>query len=126
MLDTGVMVDVVRGYRPAVQWLASLRSIPGLPGYVVMELMDACRDRAELAAVKRHLAPFPLYWPTEADSTRALETFARGKMTCGTGILDALIGECAVGLGATFCTFDVRHFKAISNLTTEQPYSRQP
>lgn len=35
-----------------------------------------------------------------------------------------LVGACAVGRAATLCTFDVKHYRVISGLTTEQPYSR--
>ena len=31
LLDTDVMVDVLRGYQPAVAWLESLDEAPALP-----------------------------------------------------------------------------------------------
>jgi predicted nucleic acid-binding protein len=40
------------------------------------------------------------------------------------GLLDALIGACAVGRAATLCTFNVKHYRVIAGLTTEQPYPR--
>jgi predicted nucleic acid-binding protein len=48
----------------------------------------------------------------------------RAHLTHRMGILDLVIGECAVGLNATLCTFNLRPFRAISALTTEQPYPR--
>ena len=31
---------------------------------------------------------------------------------------------CAVGRAATLCTFNVKHYRIIAGLTTEQPYTR--
>ena len=125
LLDTDIMVDLQRGRRPALEWLASLDEAPGLPGFVVMELMEGCRNKQEMSRLSKRLGPFCIYWPTAADCNRALTTFARARLSHGTGILDAVIGECAVGLGAALCTFNERHFSAVPKLKTEQPYERQ-
>jgi predicted nucleic acid-binding protein len=48
LLDTDVMVDILRNHRPAVAWLAGLGSTPvPLPGIVAMELIQGCRNLAE-------------------------------------------------------------------------------
>jgi predicted nucleic acid-binding protein len=40
------------------------------------------------------------------------------------GLLDALIAATAIGLGASLCTFNAKHFQMISGLTIEQPNVR--
>src|SRR5712692_8605019 len=124
LLDSDVAIDVFRGHAPAIAWLTALPDPPGLPGPVVMELVEGCRNRREVQALMRRLTPFQVYWLSDADQMRALATFARAHLPHGLGLLDALIGEAAVGLSATLCTFNVRHFRAIPGLTTEQPYTR--
>jgi len=48
LLDTDVMVDVLRRHTPATVWLASLGAeAVGIPGLVAMELVQGCRDRQE-------------------------------------------------------------------------------
>ena len=48
LLDTDVMIDLLRQYPPAVAWLDSLGSEEIiLPGFVAMELIQGCRDKAE-------------------------------------------------------------------------------
>jgi len=43
LLDTDVMIDVLRGYDPAVTWLQRLQYQEiGLPGLVAMELLQGC------------------------------------------------------------------------------------
>lgn len=96
----------------------------GLPGLVVMELIAGRKNLREVRLMQRLVRPFPVYWPTEQDSRRALDAFARSHLQHNLGIVDALIGECAVGLGVPLLTFNVRHFRAVPNLLTEQPYGR--
>jgi len=98
LLDTDIIVDVQRAYEPALAWLESLEEAPGLPGFVVMELMEGCRDKQEINTLRKQLEPFSVYWPGDADSNRALVTFSHGHLSHSLGVLDALIGECAVGL----------------------------
>lgn len=89
-----------------------------------MELVEGCRDRQEVQALLREIAPFRTYWPSEVDQERALATFARAHLSHGLGLLDALIGETATGVSAVLCTFNIRHFQAVPGLLTEQPYHR--
>jgi predicted nucleic acid-binding protein len=74
--------------------------------------------------LQRHLRQYRVYWPTESDLNRALATFSKGWLSHHIDFVDVLIGECAVGLGIPLCTFNVRHFRAIPGLVTEQPYQR--
>jgi predicted nucleic acid-binding protein len=124
LLDTDVCVDVFREYGPAVEWFESLAEEPVVPGFVVLELLEGCRNAREMRQVRRKIDGFIIVWPSTADLQRTLDTFAHGYLRDNLGLVDVLIAECAVGLGATLCTFNVRHFRAVPNLVTEQPYRR--
>jgi len=124
LLDTDIMIDIMRNYKPAIEWLISLDEAPGLPGYVVMELMSGCDNKKEMNFILKQVEQFRIFWSDEADSNRALAAFEKGHLAYNMGILDALIGECAKGLNATLCSFNVRHFKSIINLKIEQPYDK--
>ena len=124
LLDTDVMVDVLRGRKPAIDWLESLQEVPGLPGLVVMELLDGCQNREEMGRVRKYLQAFQVYWADDDDSNRAMAVFTQARLTHHSGILDVLIAECAIGLGASLCTFNTRHFQAVPELTIERPYDR--
>lgn len=119
------MIDLLRQYPPATQWFSSLRGeIVGLPGFVQFELMAGCENSWAMQQLRKRLRLFPVYWPTQRDYNRAVATFARGYLSHNLGIFDALIGHSALGLNAVLCTFNVRHYRAIEGLTTEQPYER--
>jgi predicted nucleic acid-binding protein len=124
ILDTDVLIDVQRGHPPALAWLASLGDIPAVPGFVVMELVQDARNAGEVQQALKLVAPLPIVWPTEADCTRALSDFTVYHLSHGLGLLDALIAACAVGLSATLCTFNVKHYQAVPGLVTAQPYTR--
>ena len=49
LLDTDVMIDLLREYPPAVEWFNALAEdeVIILPGYVVMELLQGCRNKRE-------------------------------------------------------------------------------
>ena len=96
----------------------------GLPGFTVMEFLQGARNKAELARFRKLLAPFVVYWPTAEDCARAVETCARTCLTHDLSVPDIMIAECAIGLDATLCTFNVKHFRAIPGLVTERPYLR--
>src|SRR5438045_258933 len=124
LLDADVCVDLARGYLPALHWFASLTERPALPGLVVMELLAGCPNGREMQVAHRFTRRFKLYWPTEQDCERAIDTYAKTKLSHGLSVNDALIAECAIGLGATLLTFNVKHFKAVGGLSHQQPYRK--
>jgi len=125
LLDTDVMVDVLRRYPPALAWLDSLGAeTVGIPGLVAMELLQGCRNRAEQQRVENVLRPYRLYWPDQADCTRAFDDYAASHLSHNLGILDALIAETAIGQGAPLATFNAKHYGVVRALQTTQPYMR--
>lgn len=77
LLDTDVMIDLLRQYPPAVRWFDTLDEEEELllPGYVVMALIQGCRDKAEQEMLQRELATYGVVWPTPTDCN-AGQTFS--------------------------------------------------
>ena len=124
LVDTDVIIDIQRGHAPAVNWFAILDTLPALPGFVVMELIQDAHNLQQVRQVLRLVAPLPIVWPTEADSNRALSDFANYHLSHSLGLIDALIAACAIGLSATLYTFNAKHYRVVPNLQIEQPYER--
>ena len=125
LLDTDVMVDILRGFAPAIDWLRSSGTQEiGLPGLVVMELLQGCQNNREQRLLERKLRTFILYWPNQTDCMRALEDFSQFHLSRKLGMLDSLIAETALGVGAELATFKTKHYRALSALKTIQPYQR--
>ena len=113
LLDTDILIDLMRENQKAIEWFESLDEAPGLVGFVSMELMQGCKDKVEMNHLIDNLTPFVVYWPSETACGRALHAYAHSHLSHGVGILDSLIGECAAERNAVLCTFNQRHFKAI-------------
>ena len=99
LLDTDVMIDLLRQYPPAVAWLESLGDDEVvLPGYVVMELIQGCNSRAEQEKLEKELNSFGTTWPSPEVCDEAVSVFSRYYLSHGLGIIDALIGQLAIPL----------------------------
>jgi predicted nucleic acid-binding protein len=125
LVDTDVMVDIMRRHPPSVAWLDSLGTeVVGIPGLVAMELLQGCRNREEQQQLEGFLRPYQRYWPDQLDCARAFEDFSAYYLSHGLGILDALIAETALGLGVPLASFNTKHYGVLSTLRTIQPYTR--
>jgi predicted nucleic acid-binding protein len=125
LVDTDVMIDVLRRHEPALAWLRSLgEQALGISGLVAMELMQGCRNRNEQRRVATLLRPYVLYWPNEVACKQAYDDFASYYLSHGLGILDALIAATAVSSNAVLATFNDKHYRVVSGLRTVQPYGR--
>jgi len=61
-LDTDIMIDVLRGFDPAVIWLKGMQDQEiGLPGLVAMELIQGCQHVREQKQLEKYLSRFPLF-----------------------------------------------------------------
>lgn len=124
LLDTDILIDVQRGHAPALAWFAALTEMPSVPGFVVMELIQDAQSARQIRQALKLVAPLTIIWPTESDCNRALSDFAAYHLSHGLGLLDSLIAACALGLSATLCTFNVKHYRVIPGLLLEQPDTR--
>ena len=128
LLDTDVMIDLIRSYPPAVAWLDEIWARGekvSLPGFVVMELVQGCRNAEEIRRVEKDVRNYITNWPSRATCKRALAVYIRYHLSHGLGMIDSLIGQIAVDQRLPFCTFNKKHFEAIFNITTIQPYKRR-
>lgn len=126
LIDTDIMIDILRGYPPAVQWLQSLGDEAiALPGFVVMELIQGCQTKIELTNIRKRLAPFQVHWPEADDCNQAVELFTQYHLSHQMGIIDVLIGQSAVSINGSLYTFNKKHYAPIPGLKTVQPYRKE-
>ena len=124
LLDSDVLIDVLRGYPPALEWFASLEEIPAIPGFVVRELIQDATSKERVNRALRLVEPMPVVWPRPADCQWALTVFRTFHLSHGLGLLDSLIAACTIGHQASLLTFNSKHFRALPELDIEAPYSR--
>jgi predicted nucleic acid-binding protein len=124
LLDTDILIDIQRGYPPAINWFSDLDELPSVPGLVVMELIQNAQNKQKVQEVLKLVAPLPIVWMTETDCAQALSNFMSYHLSNHLGLIDSLIAACAVGQNATLCTFNVKHYRVVPNLVISQPYTR--
>jgi tRNA(fMet)-specific endonuclease VapC len=125
LLDTDVMIDILRGYPPALAWLRSLDDdVIALPGFVLMELIQGCQSKKEQQALSAELDAYKILWPTHSDCNEAVKLLTRYRLSHHIGIIDVLIGQLALSFDLPLHTFNKKHYEPIPRLTTVQPYTK--
>ena len=125
LVDTDVMIDLLRQYPPALVWLDSIDEEEIiLPGFVVMELIQGSRNREQQGKMEEVLKDYSVVWPSSGMCDQALSTFASYYLSHSLGIIDALIGQIAVALELPLYTFNQKHYEAVPRLRTVQPYEK--
>jgi predicted nucleic acid-binding protein len=123
LLDTDIMVDLLRKFPPAIVWLENLDDEELiLPGFVVMELIQGCRSKQELTLLEDQIREMRVVWPTQDACDQALVVYAESRFSHGIGLLDALIGQLAVSLNLPLHTFNQKHYAGIPGLKVLAPY----
>lgn len=126
LLDSDVLIDLLRQYPPAVEWFETLDEDEELAvaGYVVMELIQGCRNKIEQEQVQRALAAYGTVWLSPSECDQALDVFAAYRLSHNAGLLDVLIGQIAVAMGVPLHTFNQKHYSFIPGIQTIQPYAK--
>lgn len=126
LLDSDVMIDILREHVPAIKWFDALDDDEELllPGYVVMELIQGCRNKNEQEILKNRLGRYASVWPTPGWCDRALGIFTDYHLSHNAGLIDVLIGQTAIMLNMPLHTFNHKHYAFIPGLKIIQPYKK--
>lgn len=124
LLDTDVMVDILREYPPAIAWYDALEELPTTSCFTVMELLGGSKNKSEFARIQQWLLDFPILYPIMTDLEFASFQLTPYCLSHGVGLLDLLIASVAVGHDLTLATFNMKHFRSIPNLQIIQPYRK--
>jgi tRNA(fMet)-specific endonuclease VapC len=125
VLDTDVLIEILRGDSRAGEWLASVESLViGIPVIVWMEILVGARDKQEQRGFIEQLAGYTILHLESGDSERARQWFEQFHLSHGVSILDCLIAAIAIRLSKPFYTFNLKHFQVIPGLEVQAPYER--
>lgn len=116
LLDTDIVIDLVRNHPPAWSWFLTLKEYPVLSGFTWMEVIRGCKDKAEYRRVWAVLNPFPISWAKEAECHRALHHILPLHFSCGIGLIDSLLASMALEREVPLITFNAKHFRNVPSL----------
>lgn len=121
LVDTGILVDFLRGLPAAVDFVQTHASRVVLSSIVIAELYSGARDDelAELDDLPRLFAVKPLTAPIARVGGLLRARYGRSHGLC---LADALIAATAQQYGLTIQTLNVMHFPMFPGL--EPPYRK--
>jgi hypothetical protein len=120
VLDTTVLIDVLRGHADALAYMRSLDELPACSEITRVEVMRGirARERDRTEALMRAISWVPLDEQIARRAGRLGRDFRRSHRLA---VADLVIGATAQELGAQLATSNVRHFPMFPGLTA--PYA---
>ena len=122
LLDTSIIVDLIRGFPDAYQWLQSIDVELGVTRYVWLEVIQGAPNKQKQTAVIKILSDFALVSTTEADTAWAVEALTRTNLAHNVDALDCLIAAPAHRLQIPLYTRNMKHFGPLLGKLARQPY----
>lgn len=123
VLDTSVLIDLLRGFPPAIDWFASLgRQQVAITPVVWMETVQGAANRVKRAQAIHLLRRFRIEHPTQDDNRWAMRQTARFYLSHGIQLQDAMIASVAARLAVPLYTTNLRHFQPLPSVDARKPY----
>lgn len=123
LLDTSIIIDVLRGYKPAKDWVDNLPETERRISVVTAaEALAGCQNRAEQKRVERELALYKTVWLDEYISQTALSLYSQYHLSHGAAFVDCLIAATAIHNRFRVATLNLKHFTPFPEIEAERPY----
>ena len=122
VVDTDILVDALRRVPTAVTFLRDAERYLTVAAITHMELIQGCRNLAELRRVEQFLRRFAVRSLSELIGGIGTSLMRRYRLSHGLLLPDALIAATAIEYDVTLYTKNVRHFQMIPGLTVVRPY----
>lgn len=123
ILDTSILIDLLRGHEPAKDWIEGLdRRRLAITPVVWMETVQGATNKTKRSEAVRFLHRFVIEHPTEDDNRWAMRQLARFHLSHGVQIQDAMIASVAARLAVPLYTTNLRHFEPLPAVDAEKPY----
>ncbi len=117
VLDTCVIIDVLRGKEAAIDFVTGREEAPALSVVTVTELVAGCRNTKERRAVDRLLSHYIIHDIGFDIAALAGEFIQRYGPCHGTDPIDAMIAATAIAHELPLATLNLKHFPMFAGLT---------
>ena len=110
VIDTNILMKIIRGNQQLIRWFNSIQGQPVFPCFIIMELFAGCRGRDERIAVRREIIDVHgVYIPNDKDAViiKAYKLVEDNPaLAPRLKVADALIAASAMRLHAKLYTDD--------------------
>lgn len=122
LFDTNVLVDLLRGYTPAHDWIKAQGDL-GLSRIVWFEVMDGVKDKFRQRQALNLMREFHMIEWVQADVEWASSQLLKFRLSHNVGSFDCLIAAPSQRLQLPLYTRNIKHFTPMLGALAKQPYS---
>lgn len=121
LIDTNVVVDLLRKYLPAENWLAGQRDL-GVSRVVWLEILEGVENKYERQRALRLLNDFELVELAAGDFDWATQQLIRYRLSHNVDAFDCLIAAPGYRLQLPLYTRNLKHFVPLLGMLAQAPY----
>ena len=121
LLDTTILVDILRGFPPTAVWMQTQVGL-GITPPVWMELIGGAQNKSGQSHALRLLTKFEMVFLAQTDMQWAMQRLLAYKLSHSVGILDCLIAAPSYRLQLPLYTTNLKHFAPILGSLAQKPY----
>jgi predicted nucleic acid-binding protein len=123
VVETNVLVDLLRNYTPAVSWFAAQGQVTlAVSPLIRMELVSGAQNRSEQRRAIRLLTQFEMLHITPEDQDWAMEKQLTLSLSHGVSINDCLIAAVSYRLQVPLQMRNLKHFTPLLGTLAQRPY----
>ena len=122
LLDTAIIIDLLREYEPAAEWIASQDQAFGVTKFARMEIIEGCINNQGLRRALRILKPFEIIPIAVQDIDWVHDKLAEFRLSHNVDPFDCLIAATPFRLQIPLYTRDLKHFTPLIGELAIQPY----
>ena len=123
LLDTSIVIDIIRHYPPAVEWLRTTPDLHGLTWYPWLEVIEGCQNKRQERAVIKVLNDFDLIPIEDADAQWTTKKLIELHLISNVDMIDCLIAAPSHRLQIPTYTRNLKHFIPLLDALAVLPYS---
>ena len=122
LLDTAIIVDILRDHPPAVSWLQAQQELLGLSPVVWLEVIEGATNKLDQKRAAQLLARFERIEVAPADFDWAIRGALALRLSHNIDMMDCLIAASAHRLGLPLFTRNFKHFQPLIGPLALKPY----
>jgi predicted nucleic acid-binding protein len=121
LLDTSVLIDLLRLHPPAQTWLHGQNTL-GVTPIVWLEIIQGAQNKVSQVKAINLLKVFEQVELTSEDCAWAIQQATRFTLSHSVGSLDCLIASTSHRLNVPLYTGNLKHFKPMLGGLAHKPY----
>jgi predicted nucleic acid-binding protein len=117
VLDTNILIEILKGNKTIIEKLESLNSEFQISSITVMELYYGALNKTELFQLKKFISLFHVVEVNENISSISTELIFQYAKSHNLAIPDSLIASTAISVDSKLLTLNLKDFKYIDGLS---------